>query len=38
MKFVPRGPIDNKAALVQVMTERQTGPAIIWTNADPAQG
>ena len=25
LKFVPKGPIDNKAALVQVMARRQTG-------------
>ena len=25
MKFVPKGPIDNKAAFVQVMTWRQIG-------------
>ena len=36
LKFVPKCPIDNKPALVQVMalapTRRQT---VIWTNADP---
>ena len=32
LEFVPRSPIDNKAALVQVMAWRQ---AITWTNADP---
>ena len=32
LKFIPTGPIDNKSALVQVMTwRRQT---INWTNAD----
>ena len=35
LKFVPKGPIDNKLALVQVMAlvpnRRQ---AITWTNAD----
>ena len=25
LKFVPKGPIDNKAALVQVLVCRQTG-------------
>ena len=25
LKFVPKGPIDNKSALVQVMAWRQTG-------------
>ena len=25
LKFVPKGPIDNKSALVQVMTWRRTG-------------
>ena len=25
LKFVPKGPIDNKAALVQVLACRQTG-------------
>ena len=25
LKFVPKGPIDNKSALVQVITCRQTG-------------
>ena len=32
LKFVPRSPIDNKPALVQLMAWRQ---AITWTNADP---
>ena len=33
LKFVPKGPIDNKSALVQVMACRwQT---ITWTDADP---
>ena len=32
LKFVPRGPFDNKAALVQVMAWRRTD--IIWTNPD----
>ena len=33
LKFVPRSPIDNKPALVQVMAwPRQ---AITWNNADP---
>ena len=31
-RFVPKGPISNKWALVQVMHRRQ---AIIGTNADP---
>ena len=31
LKFVPRSPIDNKTALVQVMALK----AITWTNADP---
>ena len=38
LKFVPRSPIDNKAALVQVMAWRRTGDnwrAITWTNANP---
>ena len=35
LKFVPKGPIDNKPALVQVMAWRQTGnKATTWTNAD----
>ena len=38
LKFVPRSPIDNEPALVQVMAglvpNRQQ--AITWTNADPA--
>ena len=29
LEFVPKGPIDNKPALVQIMAWRQ---AIIWTN------
>ena len=34
LKFVPHGPIDNKAELVQVMvSNRQQG--MTWTNADP---
>ena len=33
LKFVPRGPIDNKWALVQVMAWRRI--VISWTNADP---
>ena len=32
VKYVPRSPIDNKPALVQVMARR---PAITWTNDDP---
>ena len=31
LKFVPKGPIDNNQALVQIVAWRQ---AIIWTNAD----
>ena len=34
LKFVPKSPIDNKQALVQVMAWRRTGD-ITWTNADP---
>ena len=34
LKFVPRSPINNKAALVQVMAWRRTGD-ITWTNDDP---
>ena len=33
LKFVPKGPIDNKAAMVQVMAWHRK--AITWTNADP---
>ena len=33
LNFVLKGPIDNNAALVQVMAWHQ---AITWTNADPA--
>ena len=32
LKFVPKGPIDNNPALVQIMAWRRIG---IWTNADP---
>ena len=42
LKFVPKGPIDNKSALVQAMAWRRTGdkplpePVLIyWTNTDP---
>ena len=31
LKFVPKGPIDNKPALVQIMAWHWT-QAIIWTN------
>ena len=36
MKFVPKGPIDNKPALVSIMACRLIGdkPLLIWTNAD----
>ena len=34
LKFVPKGPIDNKSVLIQVMVPRRQ-QAIIWTNADP---
>ena len=30
LKFVPRGPVDNRPALVQVMAWRQTGDQIHW--------
>ena len=32
MKFVPKGPIDNNPASVQIVAWQQ---AIIWTNVDP---
>ena len=32
VKFIPKGPFDNKSAMVQVMAWRQ---AITWTNAAP---
>ena len=36
LKFVPRIPIDNKPALVQVMAWRRRGDkTITWTNPDP---
>ena len=36
LKFVPRGPIDNKPALIQIVAWRRPGDkAIIWTNVDP---
>ena len=36
LKSVPKGSIDNKPALVQVMAWRRIGDKpIIWTNADP---
>ena len=46
LTFVPEGPIDNKAALVQVMAWRCPAPShylnecglITWTNADSALG
>ena len=34
LKCVPKCPIDNKSALVQVMAPNRW-QAIIWTNADP---
>ena len=36
LKFVLKGPIDNKSVLVQVIARRRTGnkPFIIWTDAD----
>ena len=33
LKFVPKGPIDNKWVLVQLIYDRRQ--AITWTNADP---
>ena len=35
LKFVPKGPIDCKSALVQVMDWRRTGENITRINADP---
>ena len=36
LKFVPKSPIDNKPALIQVMAWRRTDPqAFTWTNDDP---
>ena len=36
LKFVPRSPMDNMLALVQIMAWRRPGDKlIIWTNADP---
>ena len=38
LKYVPRSPIENKSALVQVMAWRRTPnrrQAITWTNDDP---
>ena len=36
LKFVPRSPMDNMPALVQIMAWRRPGDKlIIWTNADP---
>ena len=32
MKFVPKGPINNIPALVQIMAWRRRRQAIIWTN------
>ena len=32
LKFVPKGPIDNKSGLLQVMAWHRT--AIMWTNVD----
>ena len=34
LKFVPRSPIDNKPALIQITTPNKP-QAITWTNADP---
>ena len=35
LKFVPRSPIDNKWALIQLMAWRRTGDkALTWTNAN----
>ena len=31
-KFVPKGPINNIPALVQIMAWRRTWQAVIWTN------
>ena len=36
LKLVPKGPINNIPAFVQIMAWRRTG-AIIWTNDDPVQ-
>ena len=37
LKFVPKGPIDYKSALVQVVAWHRTGekPSVTWINADP---
>ena len=35
LKFVPKSPIDNKSALVRVMTLCRTGNKTLRTNADP---
>ena len=39
LKIVPKGLIDNKTALVQIMAWRRRNrqQAIIWTNVDPIQ-
>ena len=35
LKFVPKGPIDNKSALVQVMAAMNRPQTITWSNDDP---
>ena len=38
LTFVPKHPIENNPALVQVINWRPTGQTIIWTNDDPVWG